>query len=268
MWGDLIAAEILVPALATVIAAAIGFGAIAYQICRQARTAMKQRAYEHIARISEEASDACGEFSNYVRSLLRELGDYNTPEKQPGDIHLLSSRVPRMLELQAQQADTLISAIRVIERWLIIDPRMEIFKLAFNVSFHETYRTFFHDFFPIVAGKMPQEVVHPDKGEITILPELCTKGQLEKIQSVGEQLISELDDFKGYMYDFQVEMQNVLLEDLFKHRAPVRRPLDPKVIVLSIKQHEILKKRLYEETASGQYIFKIEEDAKKRYSKT
>ena len=53
-------------------------------------------------------------------------------------------------------------------------------------------------------------------------------------------------DIDGFLYDIQVETQNILLGGLFERKLEVRRPVDPEVLVLTSQDsRELAKVRLF-----------------------
>ena len=78
-------------------------------------------------------------------------------------------------------------------------------------------------------------------------------------------MIAESTNFLGYLHDFQVEMQRLLLRELFKHDVPIREPIGPSIIVLNLRNHRALTKHFMEETAWGRYMKAIEDDTRRKF---
>jgi hypothetical protein len=53
-------------------------------------------------------------------------------------------------------------------------------------------------------------------------------------------LLDKLDTAACYVMDFQTEMQNLLLGELFEHRARIRVPLDSSKVVLCLDDYDRL----------------------------
>ena len=50
------------------------------------------------------------------------------------------------------------------------------------------------------------------------------------------------DELINYLYDLNVELQNIFLSKLFNNKVPRRQPLDPKIKVISTESKEELEK--------------------------
>ena len=63
-----------------------------------------------------------------------------------------------------------------------------------------------------------------------------------------------------YVYDLAREAQNIFLGDIFSNRIPLRKPIDPKYIVISTEPEEVakLKKYFLEETEWGKDQKRVE----------
>ncbi|MEI9965570.1 MAG: hypothetical protein WDM92_13780 [Caulobacteraceae bacterium] len=151
---------------ATLLAALVGFGAIFMQIGRQARDAIKQnrdneviklklRIYEQILTICETASNREIAFVGYVRDFISELDIAKMRSDQGLPSSLPNSRVPGLLKVQEASTSAAIEIVTATEQWQIIDPRMEVFRLAIIAASHDIRGAFFTDFFPIAMQTMP-----------------------------------------------------------------------------------------------------------------
>ncbi len=61
-----------------------------------------------------------------------------------------------------------------------------------------------------------------------------------------------------YIHDFQVEMQNLLLGELFKQKLPPREPIDPNLVVVQFERYKELAEYFERETAWGRGKARIE----------
>jgi hypothetical protein len=255
----------LIEAGATLLAAVLGFWFVARQIKHEARLALHQRVYEQVVGACGPASPVTIDFSDFLRQVQQELEGFAASEKTTADYQRVRSRIPELLQRKSQMADTQIAVIGMIERWLIVDPRINVFKLAFSASMHETWDEFFPKYFSLVMDKLPADLHRENESTIVLPPKPCTPEELHAIRFLGEKMIAESENFLGYLYDFQVEMQRLLLRDLFKHDLPVREPIDPNIIVLNLRNHRALTKLFIEETAWGRYMKAIEDDTRRKF---
>ena len=66
-----------------------------------------------------------------------------------------------------------------------------------------------------------------------MVPPPPTPSQLENLEKLVNKYKSAIDDIGSYVFDLKVEAQNNLLSGLFDNKVPVRKALDPKMIVIS-----------------------------------
>jgi hypothetical protein len=264
----------LIGAAATALAAVLGFTAIFIQLGRQARNAIAQnrenertklklKIYEDIVAICAQASDAEITFSGYIRSYLMNVSIARSLQKQGQSYSIPRERFPEMNELNSAASRSAIGVISTVERWTVIDPRVDIFRVAMSVALHEVQEAFTGKFVPAVIRTMP--IQHPQTGEL--FPWSPPPDQvIEELDSLGNGVIDALGLIGNVLFDFQVEMQNLLLGELFSGRAERRDPLDPKYIVTRIDRHGELLKQFETQTAWG--LHKAEIEARVRAQET
>ncbi len=73
-----------------------------------------------------------------------------------------------------------------------------------------------------------------------------------------------LDTLSMYVTDFQVEMQNLLLADLFGHKADHRKPIDPRKFVVRLDQRDALMQRFQDDTDWGRLEQASNENVRRR----
>jgi hypothetical protein len=166
-----------------------------------------------------------------------------------------NARFPELSSLSHEMTMAAIAIIIAIEQWGIIDPRMDIFKTAINVVLHDLRTSFFKNGVPLFVRTMP--VDNQATGQIfpwTIPPQPI----IEEISTVSQKIADHAMDLGSLIDDFQREMQNLLLGDLFDHRVPPRVPLDPSKTVVRLAAHEELKRFFESETDWGREKATIE----------
>ncbi len=255
----------LIGAGTTLFAALLGFSVVARQIKHEARLAMNQRAYEQLVDACGPATDATITFSGFIRQVQRELEAFAALDENQADHRLMQSRIPDLLQRQSHMADAQIAVGSMIERWLIVDPRIELFKFAFNARMHDTFNDLFPRYFDLVMDKLPADLHREGSNTVVFPPKQCTPEDLQEIRSLGEKMIADSTGFIGYIHDFQIEMQRLLLGELFKHNVPSREPIDPSVVVLTLRNHKALTKHFKEETAWGRYMMAVEEESRRKF---
>jgi len=259
----------LIGALATVVTATLGALLVVWQIGRQARNAIRQNqhnealklklhVYEEIVAICRAASHAEVDFSSFVRlfqidlELCRQMSQIGQPRSIP------KARVPVLIEKNTALRDKTIEIISFTERWQIIDPRIEIFRIAINVAIYDIEAAnskYFNTAIKIMPHEMPG---HQEQG--TLFPwHPPNQDAILEFKILSEELINKLSDLGCYIYDFQVEMQTLLVGELFKHDLPPRNPIDPRNIVIQLNRYEELVAYFDNQTAWGRDKAEIED---------
>lgn len=81
---------------------------------------------------------------------------------------------------------------------------------------------------------------HQPEGQLTSLPPFNPQ-QIEALEFGVSQLSQAGQEAGGYVHDTRLELQNLLLSDIFQHRVSPRKPLDPKIVPLSLDRAEELR---------------------------
>lgn len=258
----------LVGAGATFGAAVIGFGAIVWQLGRQARSAIAQQRdneatrlklelYKDIIQIAERVSNSALGLVAYARSLVlaienaKSFASHGQPYSVP---------TQRMLELSRLQSAAHLAGVEIIstvERWRIVDTRMSVFQTAINVALHELMEANL-DFFSSALPIAPIE--GPVAGQV--FPWSIPSD--EKIQA-AKVAFDKLEDASGllgvFVSDFRDAMQIRLLTGLFEGKLVPRRPMDPRYVVVTLEKHEELTRYFETETAWGRSMAAAERRA-------
>ena len=224
---------------------------------------LKLRIYEDFATRCEQAMQAHIELANYVRNLILELGAYSKSEKNRDEFKKISARTPQLLNLYGRKGDVVSALMGNIERWQIIDPRLELFLVAFSALGDEIGDAFEALFYSLY-DKMPTEIQVDGIGGMPLPPMPLSDAELEQISRFANVLNDKLNTQLGYITDLRIEVQNLLLGDLFSGRlVPKRKPNDSSIMVLSLDDHENLRNRLLTETDGGKRLKQIEEQSKR-----
>lgn len=100
----------------------------------------------------------------------------------------------------------------------------------------------------------------PD-GQTVLYKPLPTPQMMDRIKPLAMAYEDAGMGIGSVVHDFRIEIQNVLLGDLFGRKIPKRQPLDPREIVVSTEPEEIarLEKYFDEKTAWGRMKRETEE---------
>lgn len=205
-------------------------------------------------RISCEATvDAEVNYTNYAKFFcsMAELSSRGlgvTPD----------ARVPELISRKGIFANRAIELIRIIEGWQIIDPRITVFQDAINSAIYDVDAAY-HAYFEIVLTMMPIDL--PD-GQVGWAPPEAVR--LQQLKAATTRVDNASGDFGAYVFDFEMELQGLLVGELFSHRVKPRRPIDPRKKVVTLDNHEELRRYFREETSWGLEAARIEAEVRSR----
>lgn len=256
----------IIQAAGTLIAAALGFGAVVWQIGSQGR--LSRLAIEHAEKrkLKSELFGECvaiaREFSDHTISFYVAMVTAQTEFKyiaavlgaaaQPAQ--LPSIRYSVILGLNQAFSGAALKLIFLVEQQQFIDPRILIFKDALTATMHDLRELVQSRF---VNELMPLLPVDAPDGTLMFAPELSaeTADAAAALTGSASALLSQADAITA---DFQTAMQNLLMADLFGTRVPSRVPLDPSYKVWTLEDAEQLGAWLATETAWGQEAARVE----------
>jgi hypothetical protein len=139
IWAAIIAGA------AAFIAAGLSAGVVVWQIGKQAAAAIEQnrdnerlklkvKIYEEIVSACAEATDAHIAFTTYVRLFLSGVEIARSLKLQGQRFLPPAARWPQLSNLLGAAKSKTIEFVCFVERWGVIDPRLEVFKSAFNAG--------------------------------------------------------------------------------------------------------------------------------------
>lgn len=170
---------------------------------------------------------------------LQSLG--MTPDALREDAHQLS-------ELHSTVGLEAAETIQLIEKYLIVEPDLDVFKLAINAAIHDLHAAYFplHSFlmmhFPIRSeGKAPVNI------------KVLDSTQIDELQQRANEYHACCVALGAYYDDLILELQIRLLGKLFQRTLPRRQPLDPRYITISLEPEKLqgLREHFLERTAWG-----------------
>lgn len=248
--------------VATIIAAAAGAAVVMRQIKAQAqsnqaniaeneRRRLKAKMYDDVVRICDEFSEAQGAFVGALMLASQEIqiAALTHSEGQPSPIP--RSRIMVLNEQCSSYQTAVIRMLSLIGQSKFIDPRMDIFGTAFSCESEAVRDAFSREFFPFVMRLLP---VDRPGGQEIFPYQPPTIFQAEQTSMLADRIRDHVSNSVGYAVDFSVEMQNLLLADLFGNTVPIREPIDPNIKVIRLDQWEELDRHFREDTDWGKQI--------------
>lgn len=225
----------------TVVAAGIAAAVVMIQVRHQATEArdqlaraealrLKLKIYEDVTSTVSEITARCIAFGSVCRNIGYEVRSVvTTPDTSIPPTY----RYPAVSAAYMETANAAIDIITTVERWIIIEPGIDVFQAAANVAITDLRVAFSERLVPMLFTALPIDY------EGGTLP--WTPPTLEFVDALDEAIADVQDALSAiqmYGQDFQREMQNVLVGDLGKSNVPARRPLDPSTIVPTLDNRE------------------------------
>jgi hypothetical protein len=238
-----------------------------WQIGRQAKHAVAQneqnearklklQIYENALEGFQKFADTLSEYDGFLRSIKMDLHFYRVSVASNTTPRPIRARTKRLNELNHALTARTMDLIQLIERWHVIDPRLYLFQMAMNAANYDVSQAFDH-FFDAALRVFP--VPATEQGNETgILPWGLPLEEDEKNLLVQlDTLLGKLDVSGSYAIDFQNELQKLLLGDLFNNKVRVRKPLDPRYVVLEIDKYSSLMRYFETESAWGKHLAEL-----------
>lgn len=254
----------------TVLAAIIGFGAVAWQLGRQGKLTredaklaqqreFKNQLYREGMDCAHSMASAAIEFSSFLRKVQMQLWSAMERQKQ-GILFIPDVRFTEIMDHYSRFCDARSEFIVLVEQRRIIDPRMILFRSAISAATHEFGKRYPREFGDALIPRMPMNMPN---GE----PYPYTPPDTAGMEAVDREIeFAEKAALAGVMYaeDFMVEMQNSLLGDVFDHKVEHRQPPDPSARVIRLDDFEELSLWL-KHTAWGEECARLETEAQERF---
>jgi hypothetical protein len=260
-------------AIGTVLLAAIAV----WQIGRQAKHAIQQNRHNEAQKLKlqiyqvslqafESYSSAELAYSSFLRNVQMDLDHYKIQQSTGLKPKPPRARVRKLNELNLALTMRTMELIRLVEQWHIIDARLCLFQEALNAANHDinkAHKPFFQAALSILP--VPQTDAADDNSILPWTPLVAEQEQT--FLQLLHNLLDKLDTAACYVMDFQAEMQNLLLGELFEHRARVRVPLDPSKIVLRIADYDRLMEYFERESDWGKYRAQLHQETVARLAR-
>ncbi len=238
----------------TVLAALIGFGSVLHQIRSQARisrdlerenhrTSLKLEVYQEISACVGAASDKVSSFIAVAENLkLRLKLAQFAPLFHENDRDNLRRVMDTAAAIGIAQSELMIC----LEKWVCIDGRLRLFHAAAGAA---TY-----DFRKAFDGFLASAFVYVGPNQADAQGPIWTSelaAQAAHLHDLLEVACNRVYDISSYLHDTQVELQTLLVANLFEGKVERRVPLDPASRVLKLETAESQTKWFREQSEWG-----------------
>lgn len=231
----------LIGAAVTLLGIGVAAAVAVFQVTRQARSGLKVDLYKEILRSVADQGDAEGQLSMTLRVLNSLIPVWLAPEQFGGVRPIPNTSWAELNELayrcQGQGADLML----LIEKWQIVEPKLDLFRMAFGVALHEI-REAWQGVSALLGAVVPPIAGSPQ-------PPVPPKETLERLNTANVALITAASKLSAWVADFQLEVQAALLSDLFPNPLAHREPSDPEYFVVRLDRYETLKDYFENRTA-------------------
>lgn len=263
--------------LLTVVSILTGFGIIVFQLSRQHandiaaqkennRDELRLEIYEKFSQALDDANEKTTGAGMYAFNLAANLSIYKDQVDAGFNPSPLRCRAKEFSDLHFTSNGSIIKLITLIEKYEIVSPELEIFKIALNVASHDISEAH-TPLFQFLLRILPMEVIDVN-GNIQVANILTpTEEQMQELTQLTNAYKNSQDDLGGYLYDFNIELQKLFLGYLFNNEVKVRAPIDPNVKVVTTEPGEMARLRQYfeEETPWGIHKREIEEEVRNNH---
>ena len=261
---------------ATIAAACLAAFVVMLQIGSQARNAIRQNKenealklklgiYQHILTVCKSAEDGEAAYSTFVRMFENSIANFANMQARGIAPSLPKARFPELIKLNDEYSRGAIQMMTALENYEIIDPRMKIFRIAIGAALNDA-REAYSSYVSKCMHMMPADQPAPAEG--TYPWKLPSESAQKLLQLETHILLGKISRLGNVIFDFRVEMQNLLLGGLFPgNSVEVRVPIDPENVVIKLENHALLAAHFENNTSWGRVKADAEERARQSHSK-
>lgn len=242
----------LISSIATIVAATIAVAIAVYQISRQLKNAVNQNnhserlklkisLYNEINSTIDKVMLAHLNLSSVMGRFLTEYNTYIVSRDLNLNPIIPRVRVEDLIDLSSKADRTFTEILGALEKWQIVDPNIDIFHLALNVA-HDDIHEAYMKYFDIALKVFPRDRVLESGEKTPFLWGPMKDDVFRDFYDVHELCFERIVTMYSYLGDLQLEMQHLFLGELFPNKIKSRMPLDPEAIVVTIENHEKLRK--------------------------
>ena len=225
---------------------AVAIGVVWYQLQKQRQmqrenhlTQIRREIYKEITDRMEHASPSG--ISITLDLLLGLLAKSRQRKEQTGSYLPPPMRAESITNDYKGVQSRLFGVSGAVEKYEIVGENQPLFRRALVAKIREMSDAFMPILFVLPHVLLSDEGI-TDPGNLLVM----TEDESKEFQTSIERFKDVAADIDGFLYDIQVETQNILLGGLFERKLEVRRPVDPEVLVLTSQDsRELAKVRLF-----------------------
>lgn len=263
----------IIGGISTIIAATAGAAVVMYQIGSQAKSTNKSLLESEVLRLKTEfyadVQKVCADYveiaSQYTGKIVLAGQQILIAARSKADDKPYNDPKARVAEIQALHYalnTAVLNVVFLIERRQFIEPRILVFRSALSSAFHDVGTVFTEKLFIALMHTLPTD--RPAGGVFEYSPPDAVTAE-----AIWHEILGHIDAvglITAYVADFVVEMQNLMMEPLFKKRVPHRVPIDPGCKVITVANADGLEDHFRTQTTWGQIILQQEEEARQKFA--
>lgn len=229
-------------------------------IAENERRKLKAAMYEDSVKVARELVNSAIALSTSIRITALQVGAVAAAAAEGRQFMQPQTSVTDLQQKWSAAQEAVVQFIFLVEERRFIDPRFLIFRSAMNSVAHDAREAM--DGYLLV--RMDDVVQHQSpNGELSEYAPPSIEAA-EHFNDASEKLLSALQDMQCYAEDFLVELQNILLGDLFGKVVSHRAPINPNSKVVSLANFNELEDWFNNSTSWGRHCAAVEAETRQR----
>lgn len=227
---------------------------IVYQLGRQHANETKRQAenfkgqlrlqiYQEFDAKLSLASDTAGAAGMYAMTSHTHSVIFGKQVAQGISPSPIPDRALHFLDRQSAAAGAAIEVIFLVEKYYIVHPDLDIFRTALSAALHDVGLAF-HRLFNFMLTNFPVDAVNKSGGEVQNV-KVLSETEVQELHLLASAYQNATMDLDCYLMDMRVELQTLLLSNLFPNTVPRRHPADPSRKVISLDPAKVKNLRQY-----------------------
>ena len=221
---------------------------------------LKRKFHDEIEKKLTSASNDASRLSSLLRNIYWiECSSIRLCLQEKLETNGFKTTVDDFMKLYNNTTESAIKLIFVIEKYEIISPEIKIFQTAINVALYDM-NEYHMKILREIMRFLPSNFVDNNGNKKIISKPFPSDEQMKDYIKTYENFETGLLNLENWLYDFRVEIQNILLGSLFKNKIAPRKPIDKKWIVITSDKKSLKKLSSYfeNETIFGKNKKKVE----------
>lgn len=261
--------------LIAALAAVLGAMMIVWQIGRQRmneidaqrenyKIKLRLQVYQEFSDKLLRASDSLGSAGMYAFCIPQHM-ELAAQGATASQVQPVSDRAKALLDLDGKAHTELAETVMLIEKYLIIHPDLDIFRMALSSAAHDLRATF-PALFEFMLHHFPVDLV-TTHGSSTANVQPFSPDEWERVRSMAMAYYDKASDAQCFLTDIQTELQKLFLGSLFPNQPPRRTPADPWKRVLSLDSASVrsLRQHFLKNTEWGRSVSATSMDVHRQF---